>query len=184
MKRRLRIILPVVIALISILSFSVPSFAATSADVTITATPTFVAMTLSDGGTNTWAIGAVAESTTKWWTATSSAPAEPFVDGDMKATITNTGSVAENFKIHGHAFTGGVGWAITGAGADSVTLKAGITGTANIAGMITLTASDQELAHDISASGTKKMCMSLLTGTFSDGVEKSSTVTVTAEQHT
>lgn len=174
----------IVSVLALVLSFSAPAFASTTADVTITATPEYLAMTLSDGGTNTWAIGAIAESTTAWWTTGGTAPAEPFVDGDMKATVTNTGSVAENFKVHGHAFTGGVGWTIGGAGADAVTIKWGVTGCANIAAMTTLTTSDVEQKHEVAASGTYKFCMSLLTGTFTDGVAKSGTVTFTCEKHT
>jgi hypothetical protein len=183
MKRLFRIIIPVLV-IISVLAFGIPAMAATSSDVTITATPIYIAMTLTDGGTNTWAIGNAATSTTYWWTTDGNAPSpEPFEAADMKATITNTGSVAEDFDIHGHAFTGGVGWAITGAGVDAVTLKAGITGTANAAAMISVGTTDTELADNISSSGTTKMCMSLLTGTFTDGVAKSGTVTVTARAH-
>lgn len=163
--------------------------AATTATVTITATPEYLAITISNDPV-TWAIGAVAESTTKWWTTDGNAPSpEPFEDADMKETLTNTGSIASNIKVHGHAFTGGVGWTLsadlTPAG-DEVAISVGFTGTTNVAAMtlLALTDSSPTEVHEIAASGTKKVCMNLITGTFTDGVAKSSTVTFTIEKHT
>jgi hypothetical protein len=163
-------------ALLSVPLMPVTVMAVTTADVTVTATPEYLAMTNSE---DNWTIGNIAEAATKWWTPTGVAPAEPLVDGDMNSTIANTGSVTSDVAVHGHAFTGGVGWAITGAGADAVTMKWGITGDANIAAMTTLTTSDVDLKANLAAAGTIKWCMSLLTGTFTDGVAKSTTVTLT-----
>lgn len=166
-------------------------FAATTATVTITATPEYLAMTLTDGGTNTWAIGAVAESATKWYTADSNAPSpEPFEDSDMKIVITNTGSVHENFKIHGHDFTGGVGWVLSeddSPAADEVSIRVGGTGTTNEAAMTQVIHEDASptVFHDIGeTSGHIDACLELETGTFTDGTAKSGTLTVTAEKHT
>jgi hypothetical protein len=159
------------------------AFAATTADVTVTATPTYIALTNSEA---TWSIGAVAESATVYWTSAGTAPAEPLVAGDMKSTITNTGSVAEDISVHAHNFTGGVGWTLHGTTVNSnvVVLSAGATGDANIAAMRHLVdTTPQNLATDLAAAGTIKWCMELRTGTFTDGVAKSATVTLTASQH-
>ena len=163
---------------------SASAFAATTADVTVTATPTFIAMTNSEA---TWAIGTVAANTIYWWTAAGTAPdPEPFEAADMKSTITNTGSVPETISVHAHDFTGGAGWTLHGTteGADIVVLAAGTTGTANVAGMKYLVdTTPQELIHELAAAGTQKWCLRLKTGTFTDGVEKTTTVTVSAAAH-
>ncbi len=153
--------------------------AATTADVTITATPEFLSITNDSGN---WTIGAVAEATTVWFTNAGTAPAEPLVDGDMKGTLTNAGSVTSDIAIHGHAFTGGVGWTLSTdntPAADEVSVRAGITGMANMAAMIQVITTDTDLKTSLAAAGTIKWCMSLLTGTFTDGAGKSSTVTLT-----
>lgn len=182
----------VAIVLLAVLTAVMPMtgvLGATTATVTITATPEFLAITISNDPV-TWAIGAIAESTKVWWTADGNAPSpEPFEDADMKETLTNAGSITSNIKVHAHAFTGGVGWTLsadlTPAG-DEVAVNVGFTGTTNEAAMtlLALTDSSPTEVHELAASGTKKVCMNLITGTFSDGVAKSSTVTFTIEKHT
>lgn len=183
MKKKLLRILPVVLALVAVLAFSVPAAAATTADVTITATPTYIAGTVSDGGTNTWAIGTVTTGTTYWYTDDGNAPAEPLVDGDMKLEITNTGSVSEDVDVHTHAATGGVGWAVStddSPAADEFSLRAGITGMANEAAMIQVISTDAELKDSLAASAHTHGCLEFETGTsFGDGVAKSTTITYT-----
>ena len=158
-----------------------PVLAATTQEVTITATPTYIALTNSEA---TWAIGAVAENyDSYYWTADGLVPAEPLVDGDMKSTITNTGSVAEDIDIKCANFTGGIGWALSAdqtPGASEVSLRAGITGMANRAAMVQVENGDKELVDSLASSGTKMWCMELETGTFTDGVAKSGTTTLTA----
>ncbi len=173
-------LLALLLAVTLFIGVAVPVGAATTQDVTITATPTYIAMTNSEAS---WAIGTVSTSTTYYWTADGLVPAEPLVDGDMKSTITNTGSVAEDIDIHDHDFTGGVGWTIStddSPGENEVSLRAGITGMANRAAMVQVITTDAELVDSLAASGTKMWCLELETGTFTDGVAKSGTVTLTA----
>ena len=181
--KTLKLWLLTALALICILVPSSAALAATTADVTVTATPTYIAMTNSEA---TWALGAVLENTSYWWTTAGTAPAEPFVAGDMKSTITNTGSVAEDFSVHAHNFTGGVGWTLhaTVPNANVVVLSVGITGCANEAAMLDLVdTTPQSFVSNLAAAGTVKWCALLKTGTFGDGVAKSATVTLTATQH-
>jgi len=172
------------IVLIALVVLLVPStaFAATYAEVTVTATPTYIALTNSEGS---WALGTIAESSHFWWTATGAAPAEPFVAGDMKSIITNTGSVNVNITVTGFDFTGVVGWALgPTVGSNIVVMKAGKTGDANEAAMVTLTTGAQgfitALPH--TSGNTIKWCMKLSTGTFTDGSLKTGKVTLTASQ--
>ena len=183
--RRILRILAVLVVLSITALVPLTATAATTADITITATPEYVAMTLSNSP-NTWAIGAIAEATTVYWTADTLVPAEPLVDGDMKETITNTGSVTSDVTIECANFTGGVGWTLSPdetPGSNEVNLRAGITGMANLAAMIQVENAPAELIDSLAASGTKMMCLILETGTFTDGVAKSGTSTLTIAKH-
>jgi len=160
-------------------------FAATTATVTITATPEYVAMTMSNHPA-TWALGVVIENTTYYWTADTLVPAEPLEDGDMKETITNTGSVTSDVDVKCADFTGGVGWTLSAddsPGANEINLRAGITGMANRAAMVQVTNGDIELIDSLAAAGTKMWCMELETGTFTDAVAKSGVTTLTISKH-
>jgi hypothetical protein len=176
-----RILVTLILVLALVLTQAMPALAATSADVTVTATPTYIAMTNSEPS---WAIGTVAASFDSYfWTADGLVPAEPLADGDMKSIITNTGSVAEDIDIKCANFTGGVGWTLSAdqtPNLNEVSLRAGITGMANRAAMVQVVNGDLELVNSLASSGTKMWCMELETGTFGDGVGKSGTVTVTA----
>jgi len=158
--------------------------ALTTADVTVTATPEYLAITNSEGS---WTIGAVAESATKWWTAAGTAPSEPALEAEMKSAATNTGSIASNIGVHSHDPSGGVGWTLVddAVGEDEVILGIGKTGSANKAAMLKLVdTTPQELSHELAAAGHIDWCMYLDTGTFTDGDEKSWTVTLTISKHT
>ena len=176
-------ILSIALALMLLVVFAVPIFAATTADVTITATPTYIALTNSEAS---WPVGTVVASTAYWWTADTNPPAEPFVDGDMKSTITNTGSVAEDIDIKVAAFTGGDGWAISTDDTPvegEISIRAGVTGTANEAAMVQVITTDVELTGSLASLGTIMWCMEMETpASFTDGVAKSGTVTLTATQ--
>jgi hypothetical protein len=171
----------ILLAITLFLTTTIPVYADTTQTVTITATPSYVALT---NDTATWVMGVVLINTMYWWTVAGAAPAEPLVDGDMKAIITNTGSVNEDIDIHTHAATGGAGWAISNdetTAADEFSLRVGITGMANMAAMIQCVAGDAELKDALAAAGHVHWCMSLETATgFADGLEKTIIVTLTA----
>ncbi len=178
-KRYLRILLPFLIALVLVLGTTIPVSAATTADVTITATPEYLALTNDSGN---WTIGAIAEATTVYFTADSLIMAEPLVDGDMKGTLTNAGSVTSDIDIKAYAFTGGVGWTISAdatPGANEVSIRAGITGMANRAAMVQVITTVTDLKASLAAAGTIMWGMELLTGTFTDGNAKSGSVRLT-----
>jgi hypothetical protein len=179
MKGIKRILVASTLALLMVLFTVAPAMAASTVDVTITATPEFLAITNDSGN---WVLGLIAESTTYYFTADSLIAAEPLVNGDMKGTLTNTGSVTSDIAIHGHAFTGGAGWTLSAdntPAADEIAIRAGITGMANRAAMIQVIVTDTDLKTSLAAAGTIMWCMELLTGTFSDGVAKSGLVTLT-----
>ena len=173
-----RLILSLALALALVLSFSVPAFAdQPTADVTVTATPTYIS--ISNTPTSE-ALGSLATNSTTW--AIGTAPADPLTDAGCTFTVTNNGNVAENIAIKATAFTGGVGWTLASTvGVDTVVMKAGKSGDAHAA-MITVTTSDTNFISALAVNGTKKWEFNLSTGTFTDGVEKSTTITLTATQ--
>jgi len=180
-----RILVTSFLVMTLVMTTALPVFAGTTADVTITATPEYLSITVSNSP-NTWAIGAIAEAATVYWTDDSLVPAEPLVDGDMKETITNAGSVTSDVTVECANFTGGVGWTLSAdetPGANEVNLRAGITGMANLAAMIQVVNAPAELIDSLAALGTKKFCLILETGTFGDGVAKSGTLTLTIAKH-
>ena len=123
-KFQIRSILGILLAVGMFVSISLPAFAATTQDVTVTATPTFLAIANAPA---TYNFGAVAASSTP-------ATAQAYF------TITNGSSVPTNIAIAAVTanWTGGVGWIHddTGAGAaaDTAGLKSSNnTGAYNIA---------------------------------------------------
>jgi hypothetical protein len=173
-------VLGILLSLLMVFGVAGTALAATTADVTITFTPTYIAMT---NDTATWSIGVVAASGTYWWTNAGTAPADPFVDGDMKAILTNTGSVAEDFDIHTHNSTGGAGMTLSTddtPAANEFSLRAGITGMANEAAMKQVITTETELISNMAAAAHMHWCMELETGTFTLGDAQSTTATITA----
>jgi type 1 fimbria pilin len=170
------------IVLIALVVLLVPptAFAATFAEVTITATPTFISIT---NDTPSWALGTVSDNNTNfWWKG--APPTFPLDDTKCTATITNDGSVSVNIAIKGTDFTGGVKWTlVTGVpGVQEVRVTTWKSGDAEIAG-INLTTSDQPFITPLAATATKKWEMRLTTASsFTDGVAKQGKVYLTASQ--
>lgn len=171
-----KILVSVVLALVLVTSAAVPAFAETTQGVTITATPSYISIS---NDTATWPIGPASQSTDYWWSG--SAPTFPLDDLECTSIVTNDGSVAVNITITGADFTGGVGWTLVSSITldDQVILKAGIIGD-NDVDMVTLTTSAQAFISTLAAAGTEEWEMKLTTGTFSDILEKTGIVTLTA----
>lgn len=123
--------------------------------------------------------GFVAENSPYWSNGTE--PRFPLGDGECLFTLTNNSSGAVNISIKATNFSGGVGWTLAGSpGLNIVTLKAGRSGDANEGKMVTLTTGDQSFISSMGVSISKKWEIKLDTGTFTDGLQKSSTITLTA----
>jgi len=161
------------------------AFALTTQVVTITATPSYIAITNS---VDAWTLGTVAQNTSYWWANGDVVP-DPntnFEAADMKSEIENTGTVAIDVAMHTHNFAGGVGWTLHGTteGENIVVLSAGVTGCATVAAMLDFVdTTPQNLKENLAPAGTIKWCMLFKTGTFTDGAEETTTVTLTATQH-
>lgn len=110
-----------------------------------------------------------------------SAPTFPLDDSECFFTVTNDSSDAVDISISATDFSGGDGWTLAGSpGTGTVTLKAGKSGDNAEGDMVTLTNSDQNFIPSLDEYESIKWELKLETGTFTDGTEKTSTVTLTA----
>ena len=163
-------ILSIVLALSLILMPSVPAFAATTADVTVTATPAYVA--IADNQTS-YDFGVVAVSTT------------PSTSTDWCA-ITNTSTVQTDITISvtGATWSGGVTWTHSDTctpGADTAGLKTNRGGTWGVSDIIIKNAAPEYIYENCPALTDFDYGIKLWApSSYTDGVEKENTVRVSA----
>lgn len=147
-----------------------PVLAATTADVTVTATPQYLAITASPGS---YDFGAV---TTSSNTTTSNT---------TQIGIFNTSSVTTNMTISvtGATWTGGTPWThsdTASPGADTVGLWSNAGGTFGTGDVIVKNASPNKIKTNQAANTNFGYGLDLLAPTsFSDGTQKTNTVRVT-----
>jgi hypothetical protein len=123
--------------------------------------------------------GYVGETHSYW--SNGAAPVFPLDDGECFFTLTNNSSAPADITIRATNFTGGTGWTLAGTpGVNIVTLKAGKSGDNAEGDMVIVTTGDQSFITSMPAFSNRKWEIKLDTGTFSDGVPKSSTITLTA----
>jgi hypothetical protein len=104
----------------------------------------------------------------------------PVQDGECTFTITNSQANAIKVSIKESNPTGGVGWTLTASAPGENTIRdTAVVSGVNPASGIVLTTSDQTLIASLAGSATKKWDLQRETGTFTDGAQKSSTITLT-----
>lgn len=116
MKGILRLI-PVLAVVVAMFGVSVPAMAATSATVTVTATPSYIACT---NAPDTWTLndivgdgvtpkGTIAPDTIYYSNplGDGTAPSDPVVDGECTFTLTNTSTITTDVFVNISDFTGG-----------------------------------------------------------------------------
>jgi hypothetical protein len=111
-KRILRIILPLFIALVVVMSMSIPIYSALSDTITITNTPQFISISIAPDTYNiNGADGKGAKPSTTYYTNPSGMETTPTVggavDGECAFTITNTSNVHIDLKVTSSDFAGG-----------------------------------------------------------------------------
>ena len=122
--------------------------------------------------------GVIDENTTYY--TNGSAPTFPLDDGECYFTVTNNSGAVIDITASSTNFTGGTGWVIAGsAGENIIVLKVGKSGDAELA-LIALTGEEQAFITGLADTASIKWEIRLETGTFTDGAEKSATVTLTA----
>jgi hypothetical protein len=130
------------------------------------------------------ALGFVAASSTYY--AKGVAPADPdaVIADDCTFELTNSGATHIDVDVHGHAFTGGVGWTLTSDAPGSNTVRITVYHAGDdvsVNGIILATASPgDEFISDLGEGANIKLDFMLETGTFTDGELKTGIVTFTA----
>lgn len=170
--RILRVLSILMVSVILTVIAPIAASAATTRDVTITATPTFISLLLDK---STWPIGVVA-ATTNYSTT------------DTYFTATNNGTVESNIgtMVMSANWTGGQGWIHSDAataGDNTVGLTAHPSAGSNIT--IKVTPTSTELAHQLAAYGTEQFGLMMIAPTvFDDGELKTVILRLTIVQHT
>ena len=125
MKRRILIIFMAVAMLLSMVFGALPLAAATDQDVTVDATPAFIAISNAPG---TWTVNSTGDSRVAPDTIyysndvdNSAAPSATVVDAECRFTITNTSTVAIDLTLNVPDFTGGDAIANSDIGGNSAT---------------------------------------------------------------
>lgn len=163
-------LLAVVFALAMLVVPIVPAFAATTADVTVTATPQYLAITVAP---TTYDFGVVAASS------------NTTTDNTSHFTVTNTSSVTTNMTISvtGATWTGGTVWThsdTAAPAANTVGLWANAGGTFGTADVIVKNAAPNQIKTNQAATTNFYFGLDLLAPTsFADGVQKTNTVRIT-----
>ena len=159
-----RLIVSLALALVLVASFAVPAFAATTADVTVTATPAFVGIENSPDNFNFETVVANTDEDTT----------------ETYFTLTNVSNVAVNTTIACTVWSGTRSWAYGAAGADTGQLEFTFDGSSYTV-VPAPPASAVTFKDDIAAYGTQSWGLQLDTPTsFTHGYQQTTTVTITA----
>ena len=165
-----KLLLSLALALMMVLVSVVPVFAATTADITVTATPEYIAISCDQPS---YDFGVVATSSTPYTTTS-------------WATIDNTSTVQtdQTISVTTATWSGGVTWTHSDtatAGANTAGLKSNKGGTWGVGDVIVKNASPNYIAENQAATTDYSFGLKLIAPTsFTDGVQKSITVRVSA----
>lgn len=190
MKRGRRLIVSLALALVLLVSVLVPVgvvFAGDNADVTITATPSYIAIT---NAPNAWTVGTttVLSNTTYYSNPLGdmTVPSDPVVDGECRFTITNTSSVAIDLTVNMSHFSGGDAMqnSDTGsAGVGTFGAYSYCTGMTYSTGKVVAKTSSSAVMKDALAATTDikwGLTVSTQTDAWTSGTAMTSTATITA----
>lgn len=194
-----KIIVAVVLALVLVASAAIPAFAATTQDVTVTATPAIVSIsnsptdwTMNDSGATTPGDDAIRKATTYYSNDNdnTAAPSATVLDGECRFTVTNDGTVAIDIAISMSDFTGGTDAMLNsdggtpGAGEGVFGTEAYVSGELLSAAQAITVVGTADVITSLAAAGTKDWGLEIATQTddFTDPTSTTSTVTLTATE--
>ena len=193
MKKGRRFLASLALALVLVFSFTVPVFALTSQDVTVTATPGYISIT---NAPDNWTVNDEALAGGKYILVNAqyysnplgdtTAPSDPVVDGECHFTITNSSTVLTDLTVDFPDMTGGDASTNSDLGTNDTT-KFGAysycTGMTYSTGKVIAkkTGSDP-MKEDLAATTDIKWGLAYLSQTqaWTSGATMTSTVTITA----
>ncbi len=178
--KKFKLIGIVISTLVAVLIPAQAVMAASSQNVTITATPGKVAITLD---VTSYSFGTVSKSETWYSTATSGSPTQtdpmPLDDSECFSTITNAGNITikVSAQMGNMTYSGEATWtSSTAAGIGTFRMDIGASGASSWTGPINTTT---EFISSLAASGTKKFALKFATPTDDDSYEGINTKTGT-----
>jgi len=171
--------------------FAVPIFAATTQDVTVTATPAYISIA---NDLSTWTVngltgsGVIAPATEYWSNPLGDTltPSDPVVDGECRFTITNSSTVITDLTVNFIHFTGGDAMQNSGTGSGGVGTFGAYsycTGMTYSTGkVIADNAGSGPMKEDLAVTTNIKWGVSCDTQTdvWTSGDDMTSTITITA----
>jgi len=191
MKRIRRLMLSLALALMLLLSFSVPAFAAVADDIVVTATPSYISITIAPDTWNPAGGSVKIDKATTYYAnplGATTAPSATVADGECTFTITNTSTeittLTGNFPdfASGDAMTNiNTGYATNGANAFGASSY--ISGAAWPGGAVIMQSTGSDpIKSSLAATTNLKFGIAMLTksGDFSSPTAMTSTITVTA----
>lgn len=193
--KKLRIILPLLLAIVMVFAFSVPSFAATTAAITVTNTPQFIAITVSP---TTWTVNGISGNShvlpnTTYYSNplgdTTAPTSGGAVDGECQFTITNTSNVAIDLTVTSSDMSGGSDNSTNGntgsAGTTTYGAKSYFSGQGSGAWVAAKSSGSSVGYSNLAATTNIKfgMIVAEQTSAWSGGTSSTFTVTVSAAAH-
>lgn len=128
---------------------------------------------------SSFGFGVLQESSINW--SNGSTPSFPLTSGDCYFYISNPGSISIDVTAKCTNFTGGVGWSLTSGSPGENTVRTSVFREGNGSGDgLILTTSEQSFTTALGASSSLYWDIKIETGTFTDGIQKSGTITFTA----
>jgi hypothetical protein len=196
---KVRLLTSIMVALLVVLVVSVPISSATTASIVVTATPSFVGITISQ---NTWTIngidgsGKIAPNTTYYSNGTGAtgdvtAPSATVVDGECYFTVTNAATIVTDLTTNMSDFSGGdastnsnSGYASNGATTyGASTYISGSTWPDNA--VILKSSASDAMKSSLAATTDLKFGVAIKTQSdaWTSGSAMTSTITVTSTAH-
>ena len=191
MKKLRRVLIPVALVILLVSVFAMPVSAATSQDVTVTATPSYIAIA---NAPSTWTVNEETGDSkiaigTEYWSnplGDTTSPSDPVVDGECRFTITNTSTVITDLTVNFIHFTGGDAMQNSGTGSGGVGTFGAYsycTGMTYSTGKVVAdNAGSSAMKEDLAATTDIKWGVSCDTQTdaWTTGDAMTSTITITA----
>lgn len=188
-----RVFVALLLALALVLSVSVPAFAATSEDVTVTATPKYIAIT---NDPDTWTLNGITgggkiDINTTYYSnplGDTTAPSATVVDGECRFTMTNSSTVATDMYVNSGNFTGGsANMTNSDTGSNGATAYGGYSWHSGIlyaSKVIMKTTGSAVLKDGLAATTDMKWGAEILTQTdaWTGGTSSTATMTVSVQE--
>jgi hypothetical protein len=188
-----RLIISLALALVLTVAFAVPIFADTSDDISVTATPAFIAVSVSPDSYNIGGAGAKITKASTYYAnplGATTPPSSTVTDGECEFTITNTSTVDTDITVNFPHFTGGDAMQNSDGGyqdasAGEFGASGYVSGTSWPGDAVILKNSGSDpLIDGLTAETNEKFGWALLTQSddWSSGTQMSSTVNVAATE--